>query len=58
MGIKKVKNTGRPDGSICEPFVYTSYLVAYPNSSDMNELYAICFTPVKTRWLKWDLMGK
>ncbi len=26
------------DRCICEQFAYTSYLVAYPNSSDMNEL--------------------
>ena len=40
MGIKTKKNS-RPEGSICEQFVYTSHLVAYPNSSDTNELYAI-----------------
>ena len=37
MGIK-IKKNSRPEGSICEQFVYTSHLVAYPNSSDMNEL--------------------
>jgi len=37
----KTKINGRPEGSICEWFVYTSYLVAYPNSSDMNELAEI-----------------
>jgi len=34
----KTKNNGRPEGSICERFAYTSYLAVYPNSSDMNEL--------------------
>jgi len=40
MGRKTKKNS-RSEGSICEQFAYTSYLVAYPNSSDMNELSEI-----------------
>jgi len=35
----KTKINGRPEGSICERFAYTSYLTVYPNSSDMNEIY-------------------
>jgi len=30
-----------PEGYIYEQFVYRSYLVVYPNSTDMNELYDI-----------------
>ncbi len=38
---KKTKKNRRPERSICEQFAYTSHLVAYPNSSDMNELSEI-----------------
>ena len=37
----KTKNNGRPEGCICEQFVYLIKLAVYPNSSDMNELYAM-----------------
>jgi len=40
MGRKTKKNS-RSGVSICEQFAYTSHLVAYPNSSDMNELSEI-----------------
>jgi len=34
----KTKNNGRPEGCICEQFVYLIKLAVYSNSSDMNEL--------------------
>jgi len=37
----KTKSNDRPEGSIYEQFAYRSYLVEYPNNSDMNELYDI-----------------
>ena len=39
------KNSSRPEGSVCEQFAYISYLGAYPNSSDMNELGVIGGSP-------------
>ena len=39
----KIKNNGHPEGCICEQFTYLPNLAVYPNSSDMNELYAIGF---------------
>ena len=38
---KEAKNNGHPEGCIYEQFAYTSELVVYPNSSDMNKLYAM-----------------
>ena len=38
--MTKNKNS-HPEGYIYEQFVYRSYLVEYPNNSDMNELYEI-----------------
>ena len=37
----------RPEGCICEQFVYLSNLAIYQNSSDMNELGAIPIGEVK-----------
>jgi len=37
----KTKINGRPEGSICEQFAYLPNSDVYPNSSDMNELYAM-----------------
>jgi len=39
----KTKNNGRPEGSICERFAYTSHSGAYPNNSDMDELCAMLY---------------
>jgi len=35
---ERTKNTGHPKGCIHEQFAYLPNLMAYPNSSDMNEL--------------------
>lgn len=35
---KTTKNNSRPEGCICEQFVYLLDLAVYPNSSYMNEL--------------------
>jgi len=37
----KTKNNGRPEGCICEQFVYLIKLAVYSNSSDINELSEI-----------------
>jgi len=46
--LKRVKNmnritkdNSRPEGGICEQFTHLPKLVAYTNSSDMNELSEI-----------------
>ena len=45
--MTKEKNIGHPEGGIYEPFAYTPKLSAYPNISDMNELYDICHSVYK-----------
>jgi len=44
---ERTKNNSRPEGGIYELFAYTTYFGAYPNSSDMNELYAIGFGTIR-----------
>lgn len=38
-GIMTLEETAK--GMICEQFAYHPYLSVYPNSADMNELYAM-----------------
>jgi hypothetical protein len=39
--IRETIDNGHPEGGICEQFAYLPNLVAYPNTSDMNELSEI-----------------
>ncbi|CAD7771362.1 hypothetical protein FHEFKHOI_01241 [Candidatus Methanoperedenaceae archaeon GB50] len=52
---ERTKNSSRPEESICKRFAYTSHLGAYPNSSDMNELYAMLKSLLRLKYQRVDM---
>jgi len=41
--MTRIIQHSRPEGDICEQFVYPPNLAVYPNSSDTNELSEISY---------------